>query len=94
MSYATQVLSNCKSCIGIIFRGCTIVVSTGAALRSSEVYELVMAFGRVFPIAAVYAECRVSIGLTEHKDSGSPRGGSSSVLLKLILRYKLQGEIN
>lgn len=69
-------------------------MSTGAALRSSEVYELVMAFGRVFPIAAVYAKCGVSIGLAEHKDSGSPRGGTKSVLLELILRYEIQSEMN
>ena len=94
MSWVAQVLSNYKSGIGISFREYTIVVSTGAALRSSERYELVMAFGRVFPIAAVYVDCEVSIGLAEHKDFGSAQSKSSSVLLELIWRYEIRGEMN
>ena len=73
MSYVAQDFSNSKSRVGINFGGFTMVVSTGAALRSREVYELVMAFGRVVPIAAIYAECGVSIGSADYKDSGSPQ---------------------
>ncbi len=62
-SYISQTFSCYKSRYGTLFWDCTIVVSTGLALRSSEVYPLVMAFGRVLPKPAVYAHFGVSIGL-------------------------------
>lgn len=91
MSYKIQTFSCYNFCYGTLFLGYTIVVSTGAALRSSEVYPFVMAFGRVFPNPEFYARFRVSNALPKHKGSGKtpavkrvPRSGNMSCSANVV----------